>query len=977
MDCLTSRTSAVVESDSSSSVGEDDRPDTDNPLEYARFYGLCRDYELEHPLQSQLVPLPPKEVFQDMEEPLNLTSWMRAENVEDQVRASLNERLDVDKETATFLLTILAAGKQNDGDELSDVKNAEFRPLRLELPVLARDHEVEMIALRRRNDVRLTGSRFEPFTLDVEKDEGATFSKADVDNKHRLDRCLANEKLDISKETLEFLRDVGNDSVGEEVDYANEAYEAFKVRLPGLKYEISKADVVQKRKSIRTSPPLLPVTPPYSPSDPPPEAMQIDMTSTPEDLISKDAADAEKQLLEEDEEIPATPAHGETYSAEEVAAAIDAYIAIPSSSSPLSRKRLRDVRVEPPLTPRHESGGMASDEVSTTTDNAKKLRLDPDVLALLPDADATFDDDSPEPSLQRCNALLKDAALLEAESVDQHVRNEQLVGFDTTLRVKVPELQAVQMQAPWETSQLSQNNKALLVTTQQELLRDIPKWGGASKIERSLPWAPFSTHLGKINPNEEFDDGSLERHLTELDFDDGPGDVDVHALIAADDQLRTLQERDSDDEEIAPVVKDEGGTDDSAALVPEETQQQQFSQSAIAKPEILDLLRKKQLDITDSNGLLQLANGRAVPAQSPTTMNLSSNMMQTDSIAHFMHLRGKAPKPNNSAAHLVREEGHGKNLEPSTAVVQNVAPTGKMVAQASIPECLATPPCLVPVPEVKPNKHSEIQIIVSSIFITNRRLIRQLQSTLPGINFIERDTTIVARQHHNQIVHGEADITISPSTAIITTSLQKLKQKPLPGQTSFHGLRDRIASTAPRYERLTVLVSEGSSIPTEESKTIRPLDQLDCKALADLTAWTVSLEIDVQILYIPGGEMELAHWLAATISHCGITDGSVQLLPDETMWERWLRKAGLNAFAAQAILGQLKSVEYSAASCGSLPASIMVDGRWSEPFGLAAFLGMSIEERVERFALLLGGERVLKRVSRVVDGDWAAKVGDC
>jgi hypothetical protein len=44
-------------------------------------------------------------------------------------------------------------------------------------------------------------------------------------------------------------------------------------------------------------------------------------------------------------------------------------------------------------------------------------------------------------------------------------------------------------------------------------------------------------------------------------------------------------------------------------------------------------------------------------------------------------------------------------------------------------------------------------------------------------------------------------------------------------------------------------------------------------------------------------------------------------------------------------------------------------------FGLAAFVSMTVDERVERFASTLGGERVLRRVSEAIDGGWSAKSG--
>jgi hypothetical protein len=211
----------------------------------------------------------------------------------------------------------------------------------------------------------------------------------------------------------------------------------------------------------------------------------------------------------------------------------------------------------------------------------------------------------------------------------------------------------------------------------------------------------------------------------------------------------------------------------------------------------------------------------------------------------------------------------------------------------------------------------------------------------------------------------EADFTISASTGVVTTTLQKLKQKPLPGQRSTSGIRDTIASAAIRYERLLVLVSEGNIIPVEEGAVPRTLDQLDCEALVDITTWAHTLDSDVQISYVPGGEQELASWLAAAFTQYGSTDGNMRLLQDETMWERWLRVAGLNAYAAQTVLVRLKIPDADSRGISAM--------EMPKRFGVAAFVSMTAEERVERFGAVLGGERVLRRVSEAIDGGWSAK----
>lgn len=67
------------------------------------------------------------------------------------------------------------------------------------------------------------------------------------------------------------------------------------------------------------------MTPPYSPNPPVLEALQVEMTSTPEDLIAKDAINAMQELLQKDREAEEVETIVPSISAQEVAAAIDHY----------------------------------------------------------------------------------------------------------------------------------------------------------------------------------------------------------------------------------------------------------------------------------------------------------------------------------------------------------------------------------------------------------------------------------------------------------------------------------------------------------------------------------------------------------------------------------------------------------------------------------------------------------------------------
>jgi hypothetical protein len=758
-------------------------------------------------------------------------------------------------------------------------------------------------------------------------------------------------------------------------------------------------DSSQKSKAIRVSPPLLPVTPPYTPSAPAPEAMQIDLASTPEDLIAWDAAAAEKDILNNQQATDVTPPNGPMFTAQEISAAIDSYTATASSSSPLARKRVRSLHLEPPLTP-HDRVESTSDDEGSSAKRVKKVHFDPGIAAMIPDLQIEGSDMLSGIAEQQ-DAELQDIILRDAESVRLQLQNEQLVEIDTTLRVRVPQLEPVRPQPPWEPHGNSKADRTTSQTRQkltrhfsEEFLKDTRKWSGVSKLERILLWAPFSHHLGKVDLHEQFDgDASPKEFLIDMGFDDGTGDIDVQPMV-----VRHRSHESNDDDEIEPAVFED---DDLHGGIGEE--ERQVIEHAPDMPLAIDQdlvgsKRQSHLDISTTrvDRVAPTPSALPIPATSRTSA-ATANLMQGDGLAHFMQLRGKAPRISKPVG---EELGRGIVLPSAPpAPTSNLAPAAVMVAQVDNRQEQApeTAPISIPMPEIKKlATHHKIPIAVSSAFMAgNRRLLSLLQTTLPNIDICERESALTLLQNNSGQTE-EADLAISPSTGVIFTTLQKLKQKPLPGQQpSFTGsLRARIALTAPRYERLIILVKETSSnssqpenptAPAVSTTATTPLDNHDCAALSDLTAWTttaLSPGPEVQILYIPGGDLEAANWLAAAVSHSyhegGLgaaidaavgadhnfhgDDDEFCLMRDETMWERWLRAAGLNAFAAQVVLRGLRMKNLCPA--GSAEGSV------SPRFGLQAFVAMTLEEWVETFGGLLGGERVLRSVSAGLDGGW-------
>jgi hypothetical protein len=195
---------------------------------------------------------------------------------------------------------------------------------------------------------------------------------------------------------------------------------------------------------------------------------------------------------------------------------------------------------------------------------------------------------------------------------------------------------------------------------------------------------------------------------------------------------------------------------------------------------------------------------------------------------------------------------------------------------------------------------------------------------------------------------SEADISVSPLTGIIVTNILKVRQRPLPGSQLQSPLRDRVQKVSQKYETLLVLVSE--SHPSGEiSGALAPSD---IAAYADFVSFTVALHGDIHVQLVPGAEQTMASWISAFLSRSSFkSHGMKRLLSsEETLWEIFLRRAGMNVFASRILSKTL--FEQAGAS------------------GLAAYLMMPVQERVARFAPLLGGEKVLSLTAKALDQSW-------
>lgn len=641
----------------------------------------------------------------------------------------------------------------------------------------------------------------------------------------------------------------------------------------------------------------------------------------------------------------------------------------PSSPSPF-RQRPRDLKVDVPLSPPHSDPPPPWKRKSVTFSEAL-----PELIPELPPPIV-----KPENILSdEVDAFIQETIKPIALKAERAIEQEQLQEADTVLRIPVPAMDFSLPIAPWklrsDTRKSNNEDEEMkkTLTEMKALHFSKHRWPTSGQAERELKWAPFPVALGKVDTNESIpDDGSVERYIVP------PERVDVATLTWKPDGLRIFDELADSDVEL-----EEGD-------FPEDN-------------DINSLVRKRKLELEEedlvspnSEGYMKADNGRLqskqkadMPVIGPSAI---ANKLAKETTSKFTKQEDFFNNPfsalgaledymNVRKGHLTRrkvtsDHYFAKTSQPSQLSNPNELQPPKsefeINLQVSSPQTVDLPSPVLTI------SSSPWWFIISASFLANRRLSRQVQHLYPSAEFIERDFTLhqqdslqqrpQSKANAKKIEFGtmadEADMLLCPSTGLVWTSLQKIKQRSLPGQISRSAVRERILRTSPRYERLIVLVSQNRDTdPTSDVSTdVQFLDDDDGTAFAEFTAFCSTLPDEVQSFLVAGGEEDLAKWIVAAMAKHGMSAGQeIKLLQDETLWEVFLRRAGLNAFAAQAILGTLKAPEQN--KVDSVDTS-------ETDFGLTAFVKMSVEERCTQFETLLGGRRLLGRVSQVLDASW-------
>ena len=539
-----------------------------------------------------------------------------------------------------------------------------------------------------------------------------------------------------------------------------------------------------------------------------------------------------------------------------------------------------------------------------------------------------------------------------ATSAERSLEQEQLMEADTILRVGIPVMDLSKPKLPWD----SHYDSSLEVFNMLQIHEVIePKkhlWKPNGKAERELSWVPFPAALAAVDKGDIRDDGTTSAFLDHSDH------LNSEDLVWKQEGLRILDDlQDSDEEDLEEGIFPD--SNDLSSLV--RKRRSLIDEDSELKPYSHPPKRVQQANGSKSTAL----DGKGPPSM----ISPSSRLLRSDSGAQAQ-ASSRVPEQTQFAAlgaldnFIAMRNGTGGPLAGGYSNFFGTSPQAAFkepnsVMKPSSPKILAArdnpnnaeKSIFLPSPTIQVPRDKR-QLMMSTAFLSHRGLVHRMLDLCPTADIIERDFNPQNRTEESpdDTVNHDVDIIISPSIGLLLTTLQKIKQRTLPGQASRSEVRDRISITAPRYEQAIILVHYDRNQGDDMTQT-------DCEALAEFVGFCSGIaSTDILVKLIAGAQDHLAKWIVALMIEHSHPGGHELLVLEESPWELFLRHAGLNAFAAQMILNE---VQASSADQGM-----------STPDALSAFLRMGLEEKIARFESMLGGRRALTRTHQILDAPW-------
>ncbi|KAJ1331776.1 hypothetical protein MN608_05239 [Microdochium nivale] len=873
-----------------------------------------------------------------------------------------SERLEISRDALDLLNQALALGRE----ACPVLPTCSHRPpsflaaTKLELPLLSSDHEHDVRQLlwscHKKRTPAFTPDSFPLERLDVDKDQGLDFP-ADSRVLHgNLNLSIKMEKFDVERDSMKWLAQ----SLSWDMPTTNPLEED---NLP-----------LQGFTRCSMTPPLMPLLEHGDPYIPDAEVCQVYFTSDPETLIETDLHTAEANILDGDAIIQ------------------DGLDEAPEGRFLLSSPTSTELGVSTHHKARHskriESPLLDHSQSTAPTTSAS--------LNLLRDC-ATEILSRPGQNL-RHSADLDDSFLVEdifdescRESFEQFglsLQCERLDAADTTARIAVPIMDFSIPGLEWQLRPESSQGHFCRLRKELSNATKAPTMPRRARTHSQLRWIPFSSTEGKVDHTES---------IEELEA--------LAAMLDEGSSKCLLRSANLDSYQIGAVVFARPKADaDEIELSHEPYNSSQQKQQA-ANKELEHMVRKRRMGLVDGGAASQAQTpqgeipvsdvkgfghsfqGHLFDHQTNATGSINTGMLPDSAnrsattmlLNNFMNIHTYKKRKLTSStffaqpavAHIVAEPNQ---VPASPAQADRPEEATNPVAMVETNILAYSPLTNSPLPPTKVIKSLTLD---RSIFVC-------LETRYPSLSIIERDFSkwntsswdkgAITRSPKVSKLAAEADLIISPAVGLVVTCLTKLMQKTpasaskVVGGGRSNSLRARVASVALRYEKLIVLVSERNVF----GETSQMLTSSELEVIAEFAGYAAGLPNHVEVVFVSGGVETLVGWVITLIVKYAMPAVHNMLMQAESAWELFLRRAGMNAYAAQVIPGLaslLLSAEAATRMSGGASAN-MVTSSPCQLGGLAAFMRMSRAERGQNFRDVLGGEKVLHRVSEVLDAHW-------
>lgn len=475
--------------------------------------------------------------------------------------------------------------------------------------------------------------------------------------------------------------------------------------------------------------------------------------------------------------------------------------------------------------------------------------------------------------------------------VDQELAQEQLQEADSTLRIEVPIMDFSRPKPPWE--ELEKGPKRVR-GLKERLGSAARNWSGSGGVGMDLSWRPFMRNSVRIPHEDLGNDESVNELLVKVEESNESEKILIEGL-----RTLGLEGVEQGDLELEPGIF-----------------------TVKMDVETLVMRKKRKRSKIEEQPRAAADDGSKPTFRKESSLQRDAGPLSKNPLDTFMALRSRLAK-NPVDASNSRAIQIGPEIETTPKLV---APIKR--AATPIPPPFPTPKIQHPTPPST--------FIASTTLLAERRLFKLIKNLYPMATIIERDfnmpipDTFAGVSQTQNCVDTEADLLLSPLSGVVLTTLQKIRQAPPPGQV-LSTIRQRVTNVALLYERLFVIV-------------LGQVRGSDTETIVGFIAFVAALRAGVQVKIIDDDKDVVARWIVALMAREG---SAARLLEEETLWERFLRKAGFNAFAAQVVLRECR------------------EG------GLRGFLKMDVEEKRKKFKEMVG-DKVLERVLWRLEEDWDA-----